>query len=110
MPIYNLPQDVGVNFSRGGEQMIIYIAGQVPILIPSILLALFMIIFVTGTQLQRKLEGKSIYPQWFAISGLITATVSILMLLIEGLISTYVVGITIGVSIIGIIWFFMSGD
>ena len=110
MSIYTLPQDSGINFTEGPHQIFVYLQSQIPMFIPSILLALFVIIWITGSYLQRKQSGRMDHAMWFMIAGYVTSMVSISLLLVRGLVSLEIIIVTIAVAFVGAIWFFLSKD
>lgn len=110
MPTYNLPTETNINFSEGLDRLFVYVAQEVPLFIPAVLISLFFIVFITGILAQRRQEGRADTPMWFTISGWITATAAMIMLLVDDLIMLETVIISISVAMIGAIWLFISKD
>lgn len=110
MAIYDLPAETSLNFTEGADRIFVYVAQQVPIFIPLVLFALFMIVLLGGFFAQKRSEGKGDMPQWFAIAGYITTIAAMLMLLVDNLVNLTTVIITISVSLVGSIWLFFSKD
>jgi len=108
MAIYQLPYETGINLTKGPEQLLVYLAGQVPIFIPLFLLAFFSIITMSGFFLQEKRSGNGDFSQWFAIAGWLTSGMAIFMTFIDGLITIPTVIIVISISLLGTIWFLTS--
>lgn len=107
---YQLPAQVGTNFTIGPDQLFIYLTGQVPMFFPAMLFAFFIIVWFSGMQMQKKQEGRESMSQWFMIAGFLTATLSMLLYLVPGFVDGITVSIAIGVACLGALWFFNRRD
>ena len=108
LQIFTLPSESSTNFTDGLDKLFIYVAGEVPIMIPLILFSFFMITLLGGFSSQVRREGKGDLPMWFSIAGYLTSILAMLMLLIDGLINLTTVLITLSITFAGVAWFFMS--
>ncbi len=106
--LYDLPSTTGRNMSQGAEQTLLYAVEQVPILIPLILTAIFLVVLISGFNSQRRREGNGNFPQWFAIAGFLTSIIAIMMGLVEGLIAVPTIITVVAITIAGMLWFFLS--
>ncbi len=106
----NLPSGGSQNFSEGIDKIFVYVAQEIPIFIPMILFALFMIVFISGITLQRRNQGTQDTPMWAAISMYTTSTAALIMTLADGLINLFTLVTTLTIAIAVSIWFFMSKD
>ncbi len=59
---------------------------------------------------QLRIRGEGDFMASFAVAGFFTAVISLLMTLVEGLITTTTISITIAISIIGVIGLLISRD
>lgn len=105
MATYNLPYETTYNFSKGPEQIFLYLASEIPILVPLILFAFFWIVALTGFFLEERRRGEGDFSLWMAIAGLLTAVLASTMEAISGLVNNYVMGIVIGVAILTFIFY-----
>ena len=110
MATYNLPTETTINFSSGADKILVYLAQEIPIFIPLMLFSFFWIIVLGGFFLQERKTGRGDPAMWFSIGGYLTVGLSIILSLIDGLISVKIIVITISVALIGAIWFFTSRD
>jgi hypothetical protein len=78
--------------------------------IPLVLSGLFIIVMLSTFFSQRRLTGKGDFFASFAVAGFFTAIIAYLMTLIDGLISTFTLTITIVVAILGVILLFVSRE
>jgi len=108
MPTYNLPHETSINFSKGPEQLLVYIAGEVGIFIPLFLFAFFMIICFSGFFLEQRRTGRGDFSQWFVVAGFLTSGMALFMTFIDGLITIPTVIICIAITIGGALWFLTS--
>ena len=73
------------NGSQGIESIIGAEAVQVPILVPSILFFIFVIIMGVGFFSQQRRTGAGNLPMWGSIAGLITTTGSFILYLYDNI-------------------------
>ena len=98
------------NTSEGLHVMLVYVADVVPIFIPLVLFGFFIIIALGTYNSQTRTRGKGDFPASFAVAGFATAVLAIVMSLIDGLIPLPVVTITIVVSVVGLLWLYISKE
>lgn len=108
--IYQLPDETGINFTEGPQQIFVYVASQVPIFIPMVLILFFMVIAVGGYFQQQRRTGNGDFSMWFAVGGFMTTILATLFSLVDGLMPISSLVICIGVTILGAIWFLSSRD
>lgn len=108
--LVTLPADSPRNFTTGIDQMFVYVAGEVSVFVPLLLLTLFLIVFLGGLFAQQRREGSRDSAQWFAIAGFVTSTIALFMLLIEGLTNVFTVSVVVVVAIAGMTWFLFTKD
>jgi len=78
--------------------------------IPSILLALFIIVLLATFFTQKRLTAREDFFSSFAVAGFFVAVMAIIMTLVEGLIDNYTLTITIVIAIVGVILLFITKD
>ncbi len=98
------------NTTEGLHILFIYVNDIVPVFIPGILFAFFIILFTGSFFLQKRESGIGDAPTSFLVAGFSTTVGALLMTLIPGLINTTVVIISFSVTIIGALWVFFSRD
>lgn len=99
-----------VNYTKGLDQLFIYVQQEVPIFIPMVLLGFFIIILMAGFNSEQRREGSSSFSKWFAIAGFATTLVVFSMSIIDGLITLVHLGIVLTISFIGVLWFLISDN
>jgi len=99
-----------VNVSAGLQELFIYSAEVVPIFIPLVLFALFTISCLGSFFAQKRLTGRASFPASFAVAGFITLLIAFMMTLIDGLINTSTLIVTLLVTVIGVFWLVFSRD
>lgn len=103
-----------INMSKGGDELLCYVAQNVPIFFPMFLVAMFCIILGSSYFAQRKLTGRGNFEGSFAVAGYLTTIMSFILTLNAGscnsLIDVFTLGIFIIISIIGTFWFLSSRD
>lgn len=104
MATYNLPYETAYNFSKGPDQIFLYLASELPYLVPLILFAFFCIVALTGFFMEERRRGEGDFSLWMAIAGLLTAVLASTMQAISGLVNKYVMGIVIGVAIVAFMY------
>lgn len=108
---YELPPSNITNSSEALVDLVVYISSEVPILAPSILFLIFIVLLGSGYFSEERRKGRGDLAKWFAISGFITATLSIVLFLINGIVNLVTVVIAVVVSMIGTLWLlFTSRD
>lgn len=104
---YTIPTNL-TNGSTGLEQLLIYEAGQVPFLMPGILFSIFIIILSAGYFSQDRRIGEGNFPMWCAIAGLITTTGAFILFLYQNLLNLEVLIICVIITILSMLWLFLS--
>jgi hypothetical protein len=107
---YTLPSINLTNQSNGLEQLFIYEATQVDILIPSLLFFIFVSIMAGGYYSQQRRLGEGSLSMWSAIAGYITSILSFVLFLYNGLISLNTVIIIMAITFLCTIWFLLSRE
>lgn len=109
MPTYLLPIETGNNFTTP-DTFAVYLSGQVPTFIPSMLFAFFMIIFMGGILTNKRQTGTNDYAQWAAVAGFGTFVLAGTLFLVPGLISLSTLIVTFSWAFACAIWFFATND
>jgi len=73
-----------------------------------LLLFTFLLIMLMGATGSRRLTGMTNVPQWAAIAGLVTSTISFLLYSVEGIVSITTVTICISVTILSTLFYLVS--
>lgn len=76
---------------------------------PMVLLAFFLIIFLGGLFYQAR-KGTTRPEILLSVAGFLTFGMSMIMSLKEGLLNPIYVFMSIGVSVLGVVWMFLSSD
>lgn len=97
-----------VNVSEGFHTIFLYVAEIVPIFIPLVLFAIFIITLLGSFYSQKAITGKGDFPISFAVAGYFTAVVSLMMTLVPNLINTFTIVICIIVAVVGTLWLYLS--
>ena len=105
-----LPADSGFNFTEGLDQLFFYVASEVPIFIPMILFALFIVIMLGGFFSQQRQGGRGDFLMWGAIAGYITTGAAYILSLISGLISLQTVIIVLVITVVMNAFYLLSRD
>jgi len=107
------------NFSASSDieglgMIFVYVATIVPIFIPLVLFALFIITGVGTFMFQEKFKGKGDIPASFAAASVLTALTAFIMTLVPGLMSgatgVLTLTITFVVAVISVIFLFISKE
>ncbi len=103
------------NFSAATEtqglgMILIYVANIVPLFIPLVLFALFVITGVGSFMFQEKFKGRGDIPSSFAAASVLVALTSFMFTLIDGLINLTTVIICFVVAVIAVIFLFISKE
>ncbi len=98
-----------VNTSEGVHTIATYVADTVPIFMPMILFAIFIIAGLGSFFASIRVTGRGDFPASFAAAGFLTAIVATFMSLIP-LINLATLSLTYAIAIVGVIWLFFSRD
>ena len=104
MPTFNLPTETAINFSKGSDQFFIYLAGEIPFLVPLLLTAFFLIVAFGGYTNEVRRRGTGDFATWFSAAGFATAILAILLSFVDGMMTTTTLTTAIVVAIIGAVW------
>ena len=107
---YTLPNSTNLNTTKGADEILIYVASQVPIFFPMFLFAFFMVILIGGYMATINREGRGRMAESFAVAGFLTAILSILLTLIEGLIPIWITVLCVTIAILGVIWYLSTKE
>lgn len=96
---YTMPS---FNYSNGSaiEQLLQYESSQINFFGGGLLLLIFFVIAGVGYNNEQQRTGRARITTWFAVSGIITAFISIILYIYSGIVSTTSVIICITASII----------
>ena len=106
--LYELPPTNITNGTQPLVDLLAYESSQICTLMPGILFLIFIIVLGSGYLSEDRKRGRGNFPKWFAISGFITATLSLILFLMNGIVNLIVVMITIAVSMVGTLWLLFS--
>ena len=97
--------------TTGIDNMIVDVVTAVPIFVPSLLLFIYFVVFLTGfrKQSERSSTGGDM-PLWGTIAGIVTSIVALILSTREGLITLPILVMPIVITIVSAIWLFASKD
>lgn len=107
MTHYTELNDFG-NQSEGLHVMFQYVADVVPMFFPFVLFAFFTIIMSATFFSQERLRGRGDWASSFAVAGFSTVIAALSLSLVESIINIQTLTVTILISIVGVVWLFMS--
>lgn len=99
MPDYTLPVNL-TNGTSGIEGIFVYEASQINIFGAGLLFMIFMVILFAGYSQEQRRHGRAKESTWFAVSGMITAFLSMVLFLMNGIVNLATVITCIVLSII----------
>lgn len=94
----------------GIEGLFTYVAQVVPIFIPLLLFAVFMITMLGSFFSQKRLEGKSDFLSSFAVAAWFTTIIAFVLSLVPNLVNLLTISVCIVTSVISAILLLTSGD
>lgn len=97
-----------VNTSEGIHTLFTYAVDTVPVFVPLLIFAIFIIGCVGSFFAQKRLTGRGNLPGSFAVGSWLTAIVAIVFSLIPNFIRTGTVVFCIALAILGTIWLYIS--
>jgi len=103
MSLYDQP-----NLSTGIDDALISTAQAVPSFPIMILVFIYLVILLGGTNNQKRRTGSADYPFWTVLAGITTSFSALLMTVGEGLINLTTLSIVFAITILSGIWFFLS--
>jgi len=98
------------NLTAGIDDAFISTATNVPAFPVMILVFVFVLVFIGGSNNEKRRKGFSDYPFWAALSGLSMFMVALLMTLGDGMINLTTLGIVTAIAILCGVWFLMSNQ
>jgi uncharacterized membrane protein YoaK (UPF0700 family) len=103
MSLYDLP-----NSTSGMDAILVDTSTAVPAFVPMLLLFVFFVVLLGGSNSQRKRTGNSDIPLWATIASISTLMVALPMTLTTGMISKSLLAILVVIIIMCGLWFFLS--
>jgi len=100
--LYALP-----NATNGTDQILIDTIIEVPSLAPLLLVFIFFLVFLGGSARQKLRIGNADYSMWAVVASLSMFMVSLIMTTITGLLRLDVLVITVAITILSGVWFFL---
>ena len=110
MPYQTLTQFQNVTGTEGLAAVFVYSATIVPIFIPLVLFALFIVTCLASYFIPKSTTGKGNFPASFAAAGYFIAIVAFTMNLVDGLINLQTLVICLVVAVIGTAWLLLSKE
>lgn len=101
-------KEIGDFNTTGVQSIFQYSAEVVPIFIPLILMAVFLVSTLGSYFAQMRRDNQGDFPASFAVGSWITAIIALVLSLFENLIRTGTVVTTIALAIAGMIWLYVS--
>lgn len=96
------------NTSEGITSLFTYSVETVPVFVPLLLFAIFIISVVGSFFAQKRIVGRGDLPGSFAVGSWLTAILAIVLSLIPDFIRTGTLVFTIALAILGTIWLYVS--
>ena len=96
------------NQSEGVVSLFTYSAEIVPVFVPLLLFAVFMIAVLGSFFMQKSLTGRGNFSGSFAVGSWLTAIISLVFSLIPNFIRTGTIVVCIALAILGTIWLYVS--
>lgn len=103
MSHFDLPQDTNFNFSSGIDQLFLYVADQVPIFFPTVLVSFFLVVSLGGLFAERRTAGVEDFLKWGSIAGVLTLGLASIMGITSGLINGLTLVITTTVTMVFVV-------
>jgi hypothetical protein len=103
MTIYKQPSLTG-----GMDQSLIEVVASVPSFTIGFLIFIYSVIFIGGSNTQKRFSGYADYPLWSLLSSLSIGLISLLLTVKVGLIDGKILGIVFALIIMSGFWFFLS--
>lgn len=94
----------------GTDQILVYVAGNMPIFTPLLLLTVFAVITLSTWYGTKKMSGYGDFFTSAAAGGYITTIIAVLLTLIPGMINLYTLTTCVVISIIMTIFLFFSRE
>ena len=97
-----------VNTSAGVHTLFQYSADIVPIFIPLLMFAMFIIVLMGSYFTQRRLTGKGDFPASFSVAGFILVVMTFVLSLIPNLVNDFLLIIAVVIALLGMVWLYLS--
>ena len=101
--LYNMP-----NMSNGMDNALTGLAGEVSIFIPMFLVFVWLVIFLSGTQAQKRRTMTADMPMWATLSSIATLMITLALTLASNLVSIFTLSLVVIVNIICGAWLFLD--
>lgn len=98
------------NLTSGIDDALISTTNSVPMFPVMILVFVFVLVFIGGSNNEKRRKGFADYPFWAALSGLSTFMIALLMTMGDGMINLTTLGIVTAITILCGVWFLMSSQ
>ena len=100
------------NLTSGIDDALISTGHAVPIFPIMIMVFVYMLVLIGGSNNQKRRTGNADYPYWFLLAGLTTFMLSLIFTLPNALngsmIDLTVLGIVVAITILSAVWYFLS--
>lgn len=107
---YQLPSETGINLTRGADQFFVYLNQQVPLFMPMLFFALFMIVALGGYLSELRRQGFSFFAYWCTVGGVVTTVLMLMIMPIDGMVNNLMLEVSFIITAFCGIWFFMTKD
>ena len=104
MPTFTEIADVNIT---GLDSILVYVANEVPIFIPALLLFIWLMLSLLIYFGTRKFAGQGDFFAGASASGFLVAVLGTIMTFTFGIINIYTLGLTIGIAIFSFIALFI---
>lgn len=101
--IYDAP-----NLTGGADQFLVQMGTAVPSFFIGLLLFVFGVIFLGGTNTQKRRTGYADYPMWCLMASLCTMLIALTLSITAGIISLETLGVVVTLTILSGVWYFLS--
>lgn len=101
--LYDMP-----NMTDGIDDALTGIAGEVHIFMPMFLLFVWFVIFLSGSQAQKRRTGSADMPMWATLSSLATLMITLALTLTSGMINLLTLIIVVSITIITGAWLLLD--
>jgi F0F1-type ATP synthase assembly protein I len=101
--LYDVP-----NMSDGMDNALVGIAGEVSIFIPMFLFFVWLVIFLGGSQSQKRRTGSADMGMWATVSSLAVLMITLALTITSGLVNMLTLVIVVIVTILSGAWLFLD--
>ena len=96
------------NMTNGIDDALTGLAGEVHIFMPMFLLFVWFVIFLSGSQAQKRRTGSADMPMWATLSSIATLMITLTLTLTTGMINMLTLIIVVVITIISGAWLFLD--